>query len=314
MKICPRCQRTYADNSLNFCLEDGTLLNEVGETGDSLPETVMINQPIQTAPNQSFGNQTVGQLNNWAAQNPNTPPKRKSKSWIWVLGILGVLFLVCGGGVFGFFALIASFDQKNSENNSNNFLSNVAKSPAATDKDKTDVQTIDLSKWDDGSGQYGNTDFKDGEFIMSSKNKRFYFVLVGSPIYKSDSAVTKVTVRNVDEEETDLGFGLIVHSNPVPLTNDFAFLVDSENKRFRIVNHAAQKETEILKWTKSNAIKDGTEKNILEVRDQSDKMDFYINSQFVTSVDNKNKYKDGVPGIYVSDAIPIAFSNLEIRK
>ena len=315
MKICPRCQKTYSDESLNFCLEDGTLLNEARGNDNSLPETVMINQPIPTTENQSFGNQTVDQRNNWTAPNQySMQPKRKSKTWLWVVGIFGVLLLLCGGGFVGMFAWVASLDPNSFNSNSNSFFSNNIKTPTPDSDNRTETQTIDLSKWNDGDGKYGNTEYKDGEFIMSSKNKRFYFVLVGSPIYKTENAATKVTVRNVDEEDTNLGFGLIVHSNPVPLINDFAFLIDSENKRYRVVSHAPQKETEIIKWTKSAAINDGTQKNVLEVRDQNDKMEFYINSQFVTTVDNKNKYSGGVPGIYAGDAIPVAFSNLEVRK
>ena len=31
MKICPRCQKTYADDNLNFCLEDGSVHLSAGD-------------------------------------------------------------------------------------------------------------------------------------------------------------------------------------------------------------------------------------------------------------------------------------------
>ena len=59
---------------------------------DQLPETVMINQPRFTNPITGTGNQP-------AIQPPySMQPKKSSKAWVWVLGILGVLVLLCGGG------------------------------------------------------------------------------------------------------------------------------------------------------------------------------------------------------------------------
>ena len=31
MKICPRCQKTYTDDNLNFCLDDGVVLQQAGQ-------------------------------------------------------------------------------------------------------------------------------------------------------------------------------------------------------------------------------------------------------------------------------------------
>jgi hypothetical protein len=105
MKICPKCGKTYSDASLNFCLDDGTVLTQ-NQTGfdSSLPETVMISQPRPTASNQQFGGQTENQ--NWAApMNVNAPAKKGSKMWLWVVGILGAGVLLCGGGFAGLIIL-----------------------------------------------------------------------------------------------------------------------------------------------------------------------------------------------------------------
>ena len=47
MKICPRCQRTYTDDNLNFCLDDGVVLQQ---TAGEPPATVFMNQPRPTDP------------------------------------------------------------------------------------------------------------------------------------------------------------------------------------------------------------------------------------------------------------------------
>ncbi|HLM62065.1 MAG TPA: hypothetical protein VK308_14760, partial [Pyrinomonadaceae bacterium] len=176
------------------------------------------------------------------------------------------------------------------------------------------AQVVDLSKWVNGDTDIGVTEFTNGELIMGSKQKGYYYVLASQANYKTENAVTKVTVRNINEESSALGFGLVVHSNPVPLTQDYAFLIDSESKKYRIVRHIPGDEIVVVNWTRSSAIKDGTQKNVLEIRDENKKMNFYINGEFVKSVENKDGYSGGVTGLYSGDAVQIAFTDFEIRK
>jgi hypothetical protein len=49
MKICPNCQQTYEDDGLNFCLNDGGVLQKKDD--DAPPPTVMMPQARQTNPN-----------------------------------------------------------------------------------------------------------------------------------------------------------------------------------------------------------------------------------------------------------------------
>lgn len=55
MKQCPRCDKTYSDDGLNFCLDDGELLAQSIETGqarpfDDSPPTVILDQARITNP------------------------------------------------------------------------------------------------------------------------------------------------------------------------------------------------------------------------------------------------------------------------
>ncbi len=318
MKFCPRCQKTYSDDGLNFCLDDGATLMQSNQTDNSLPATVLLNQPRPTAPNQSFGGQPSGQ-SGWNP-NPNpspnqfsmqSPPK-KSKGWLWALGILGVLTLLCGGGFVGFVFWAASLEDVNKNSNGTSLVNTSQRSP--TPASKTNTQKIDLSAWAKGDNSMGVTEYTDGEFIMGSKQKGYYYVLASQADYKTENATTKVTVRNVNEESSALGFGLIVHSDPKPLNQDYAFLIDSENKKYRVVRHTPGKEISVEGWTRSSAIKDGTQKNVLEVRDEDKKMSFYINGTFVKTIENKDGYSGGVTGLYSGDAVQIGFSDFEISK
>ncbi len=314
MKICSRCQKTYGDESLNFCLDDGAVLSQMsGASDNSMPATVLMSQPRPTNPNQPFGGESPsGAPNNWSVPNQFSmqPPPKKSKSWLWAVGILGGLILLCGGSFVGFVFWAASLENTNKNFN---YQSNVnGKTPTPTVKTTTDE--IDLSKWVHGDTNIGVTEYRNGSFFMSSKKKGYYYVLAAPTNYQTENATTKVTVKNVNEDDSSLGFGLIIHSNPTPLVQDYAFLIDSENKKYRVVRHTPQNEIKVVDWTYSSVIKDGTQENILEVRDQNKKMNFYINGDLVKTVNNTDGYSGGVTGLYSGDAVQIAFSDFGISK
>lgn len=98
MKICPICSQTYGDDSLNYCLNDGTVLSRMTAGASTPPGTLIIDQAPATNPNQPVGTQTIG---------PLAQPQRKSRGWLWLLLIFGGLILICGGGLVGLRALIS---------------------------------------------------------------------------------------------------------------------------------------------------------------------------------------------------------------
>jgi hypothetical protein len=50
MKRCPSCRRTYEDDSLAFCLEDGTVLVSESSAASDLPATLIMADPRLTIP------------------------------------------------------------------------------------------------------------------------------------------------------------------------------------------------------------------------------------------------------------------------
>ena len=50
MKRCPACQRTYEDDSLSYCLEDGAVLLNDGSASSDLAATIIIPEPRMTVP------------------------------------------------------------------------------------------------------------------------------------------------------------------------------------------------------------------------------------------------------------------------
>ncbi|MFN2501864.1 MAG: hypothetical protein ABR530_07630 [Pyrinomonadaceae bacterium] len=324
MKICPRCQKTYADDNLNFCLEDGSVLT-MGSP--EMPPTVVMGEPRVTQPQpQLLGQPTAQPSWNTPQQYSMQPPRKSSKAWIWVLGILAALVLVCGGGLIGFLALVGSqVDTTSSvatDNNRSNSqtLANRSKttststSTSTSSSSRDDLETVDLSSWVREYSAYGNTEFVGNEFVMSAKQRGFYYVLVAPEGYSTDDADTRVTLRNVDNASGNLGYGLIFHSNPTPLQQDYAFLIDTKRKKYRVVHHGPQKESSVIAWTSSPAINEGSAENTLEARDLTDKIELYINGTMVDTIKNVYGYAGGVAGLYSGDGVKVAFKNLEIRK
>lgn len=310
MKICPTCRKTYTDDGLNFCLEDGSVLTLVQ---DNTPATVMLNQPRFTDPNPGAVNQaqpqsSFGNQGNYSMQ----PPKKSSKAWIWVVGILGLLVLMCGGGFAAFFVYVASLDS--TPGDATPSPTRGSSTPTPTPFPRNNVQTIDLNDWVRDSSEFGNTSFSNGEFFMSSKKKGYYYVVAAPEEYKTESASSSVILRNVNGASSSLGYGIVFHSDPTPLQKGYAFIIDSQKQRYRVARHQPGKEIDVINWTSSNAIKSGSAENALEVRDTPDSIEFYINGEMVTTVKNAYGYPGGVVGLYAGDGVNVAFKRLEIAK
>jgi hypothetical protein len=321
MKICPRCQKTYTDDNLNFCLEDGTVLTTASAA--SMPDTLLMGEPRPTQPQQPMASQPGSQPGVQPAWNtPQNysmqPPKRASKTWVWVLLILGLVVLLCGGGLIGLLFFAASQADKTGNsvdmNKGVNQTPGTNKSPGSTNSsDRTSVDKLDLNKWVQENSPFGNTEFDDNQLIMSSKKRKFYYALAGPVDKVTVGADSRVSVKNIDNEDTNMGYGLVFHSNTTPLQQGYAFLLDTKKKRYRVVHHTPGDEDAVINWTKSDAINEGTEWNTLEVRDKPDKIELYINDKMVNSIKNQYGYPNGVIGLYTADGFKVGFKDLEIR-
>lgn len=120
MKICPACHQTFADDNQNYCLNDGATLTYQ----DDAPPTLTMNQARTTQPNwQNYD--TASTWQNQPLQNkqpvplePNQPfypaqfqkPDQTLPIVSLVLGIFGILFTCCYGGIpLGAAALVIGY-------------------------------------------------------------------------------------------------------------------------------------------------------------------------------------------------------------
>jgi hypothetical protein len=333
MKRCPQCNRTYADDALSFCLDDGSpLLSASGPMSDP-GATVQYPQPRDTSPQATIAF-NPGQAAppppppptpapSWNPMPPSAPQKRSV--WPWVLGIGAVLVFMGIGVVILVFAVAKIANDNNNNGNSNN-----SNKDANANADETNTNansrssltsfTDDFSSktWGTGESQYGNIWYQDEEYHMHA-TKGGFIVMYGpdnKPEYKTENATVRVGLRSIDGNPPLTGYGLTVHGEKKDgKLEDYGFLIyNGDNPKYKIVLHKAGAETKIVDWTPSTTIRTGTSPNQLEVRIRDLKMDFYINGQFVTSITDEETYRRGRVGLYTSDVGEVAFDDLEISK
>ncbi|MBX3299052.1 MAG: DUF4190 domain-containing protein [Acidobacteria bacterium] len=100
MKNCPKCNRTYSDPDLNFCLEDGELLMTMSSDpfqrpyADDPPPTVIMDQARITNP-VSWSNQAQPPMQ-WQPQQLASVPSSPNQTLGIVSLILGVSSVTVG--------------------------------------------------------------------------------------------------------------------------------------------------------------------------------------------------------------------------
>jgi hypothetical protein len=120
MKVCPKCNQSYTDEGLNFCLADGELLmNAVNEAptqifNDPSPPTLFMDASRTTNPNHTPWqvDQPPQPLSPWQSQAQgiqnqpygvptfNTSRDQTLPVISLILGVLAFLLVCCFGGVW----------------------------------------------------------------------------------------------------------------------------------------------------------------------------------------------------------------------
>lgn len=296
MKKCPVCQRLYNDHTLNFCEEDGATL--IANTINTAPPVEINSQPIPFA---------------------GSPHRKKSNSGLWIIGIIGAILILGVGGVIGVIVL-ASLAANETYNQVKKDQPDADDSLEKTsNKSGGKATKIDLARWREFKNADGEAKIFGDEYQLTTARKGYFYVMLSSgkfeEQYLTNDAAVRVTVRAVSGTPPTLGYGLVINSDITPLNSDYAFLIyNGNNPSYRVVRHTNKTEEVVKPWTAASQIRTGSQTNQLEVRSKDDKMDFYINGQFVTSINDESDQEQGVVGVYSSDGQTIGFSNLEIVK
>ena len=343
MKRCPNCNRTYTDEALNFCLEDGTPL--VGEASPPLETNETLRYPPARAttppPPEYYQPPQQGQAPPQGNRAPHFQPQyspmpvgqpRRSNAVWWVLGGLAVV-VVLGIGIIVVLLAVASMSSQPNNNrlaNANtNRSSNLNRSNANnTNTSRTNTNSgsnlpasfsddFSEQKWGTGSSQFGDLSYTNDEYHMRSKDKIFIVMYGPSNDYNTENATVRVTTRSVDGISPTSGYGLAVHGerSKEDKLEDYTFLIYSgDSPQYKVVLHKAGEETPLVPWTPASNIRKGTSPNQLEVRIKGTLLSFYINGQYVKSITDTANFKRGRAGLYTSDAHEVAFDDLAITR
>ena len=91
MKSCPTCKRTFTDQNLSFCTDDGTPLVKVED--DSAEETVVRPSASERGPDASAAAHPVQPAYQPPGSYVPPPGSPKRKVWLWVVAILAIVLL-----------------------------------------------------------------------------------------------------------------------------------------------------------------------------------------------------------------------------
>lgn len=120
MKVCPVCNKSYQDESLNFCLNDGTTLTTLG---NEPPPTIVMENPRKTNPNFSEYESSFGNPNQQIYQQPFAAPSVINKQdqtlpvISLILGVFGLVLICCYAGLpLGAAAIVTGYIGMNNAN------------------------------------------------------------------------------------------------------------------------------------------------------------------------------------------------------
>ncbi|MGZ8842733.1 MAG: hypothetical protein ACXW18_03670, partial [Pyrinomonadaceae bacterium] len=234
MKRCPQCNRTYTDDALSFCLDDGSPLIAAAAPSSFDPSaTVQYPQSRETTPQPTIA--YPGQMPTPPPQPPSAPPPawtpmppttpQKRSVWPWLLGI-GAVLVFMGIGVV--ILIIAIANVTNSNNNNNNSNSNTNRQANRNTNRNTNSDTNENSNtrssltnftddfstknWGDSPTPFGRLWYEDEEYHMHA-NQGGYIVMYApdKPEYRDENATVRVGLRNIDGKSPGSGYGLTVH-------------------------------------------------------------------------------------------------------
>ncbi len=128
MKRCPTCNRTFTDENLSFCTDDGTPLQAIESSED---EATLV-RPRGDSDSGSTAPPNPSEPRSVPSYQPpgsyvarDYPAQNKQRTWPWIVGILAIVFVVFAGlGIAG--AILIPGMMHASNTNSRNLNGNIS--------------------------------------------------------------------------------------------------------------------------------------------------------------------------------------------
>jgi len=129
MKRCPKCQRSYNDDSLRFCLEDGTSLATITREAEPPPTAILSRE----TPTQKSSAPTIPSYPNLNVAPATAEPTRQSNSILTAGVIVIALLLLALVGIAAFYVIKQSGSSESAQVNPS---SSPTAKPAAPSSEK----------------------------------------------------------------------------------------------------------------------------------------------------------------------------------
>jgi type II secretory pathway pseudopilin PulG len=99
VKRCPTCNKTFTDQNLSFCIDDGTPLLREAEVLDSAGDEETIVSPAAGSPDRSArpSESSYQPPGGYVPPGTSSSEPGKRKAWPWVVGLLVLALLVLAG-------------------------------------------------------------------------------------------------------------------------------------------------------------------------------------------------------------------------
>lgn len=229
MKICPHCHNTYTDDSLQYCLQDGTPLNDYKPSeaataawnSGSHTEAETLVKPRPTAAG-NYETQKSVSTQNWQPNqetgfaSESAAPEKSNTLKVVLLTLLGMVVLLGIGGIAGFVIWRNSRNKDVAVNVNNNKPVNV-KTPAAN-------KTVNANS-DDNANQNANINANLNTNINTNINANAPTPTPKPTINPEQSAQIKEDVSGVIDswkssyEDLDLEYAMSYYADTVDYYN-----------------------------------------------------------------------------------------------
>jgi ketosteroid isomerase-like protein len=170
VKRCPTCNKTFTDQNLTFCIDDGTPLVTLELPADETPgdEATVIRSSAAGDERGSAGpSGSPSSADDDAApayQPPGSyvprdyPGQGKRRTWPWILGVLAIVFVVFAGLGIAAVLLLPNIRRASSNRNISNLNANVARPNNSNDNLNEENANSDSADENENSNDASNTD------------------------------------------------------------------------------------------------------------------------------------------------------------
>ncbi len=174
----------------------------------------------------------------------------------------------------------------------------------------TDSFDNNYNLWKEAEDENTSSKIETGHYVLQNKitgtTYRFF-----KNIYLSDKKDFEITLKLKQLTGPDnYGFGIMWNS--YGWQNSFNFEISS-NGYFRLYKYESEKKTDIKEWTLTNLINPLGEYNVLSIRREDKKMNFYINDSLVFYC-NYEKSLGSNMGFIVGQNMIVMVDQLEVKE